>query len=76
MSAFDWLAVVAVVVCGVMGTACLTLATKLWIHRCGRFVGIGGFYDALPEDTEEGYSACAEHAKKFNPATGEQGEGR
>lgn len=45
-------------------------------YRCGRFVGIGGFYDALPEDTEEGYSACAEHAKKFNPATGEQGEGR
>ena len=33
MSAFDCLAVVAVVLCGVLGTACLTLATKLWIHR-------------------------------------------
>ena len=33
MSAFDCLAVVAVVLCGVLGTMFLTLATKLWIHR-------------------------------------------
>lgn len=33
VSIYDVLAVVAVVVCGVLGSALLTLAAKLWVHR-------------------------------------------
>jgi hypothetical protein len=51
-------------------------------HVCGRFIGVGGYYDVI--DNEEGYSTCYWHTdyvpasietqrKPDNPPRGEKG---
>ena len=39
-------------------------------YKCGRFIGVGGWYELDEETGEEGYSTCAKHTTyRFVPAT-------